>query len=139
MQEKRNDYSEVTPEIRDLSKLCFEHSTIDPTLYTKYQVNRGLRDINGNGVLTGLTEISEIQSNKIVNGEKMPCEGRLFFRGVDIQDIVHGLLQSIVMDLKKLFICFYLERCLLCSSYGILRNCLPVIVRCQRILCGILS
>lgn len=92
MQEKRNDYSEVTPEIRDLSKLCFEHSTIDPTLYTKYQVNRGLRDINGNGVLTGLTEISEIQSNKIVNGEKMPCEGRLFFRGVDIQDIVHGFI-----------------------------------------------
>ncbi len=92
MQEKKNEYSEVTPEVRGLSKLCLQHSTIDPTLYTKYQVNRGLRDINGNGVLTGLTEISEIQSNKIVDGEKVPCEGKLFFRGVDVEEIVKGFV-----------------------------------------------
>ena len=53
-------YSIVTDEITDLSKLTLEHSTIDPDLYAKYDVKRGLRDLDGHGVLTGLTEISEI-------------------------------------------------------------------------------
>ena len=61
-------FSEITPEIYELSKLCTENGEICPALYTQYQVNRGLRDINGNGVLTGLTEISEIQEElNIVN------------------------------------------------------------------------
>ncbi|MEG1104625.1 MAG: citrate synthase, partial [Oscillospiraceae bacterium] len=82
------DFTEVTPQIKDLSRLCLENSTISPELYTKYKVNRGLRDLNGNGVLTGLTEISEIQSSKIVDGESVPCEGKLFYRGINIEDIV---------------------------------------------------
>ena len=48
-------YSEITPEILKLSELCLENSSIDSEMYTKYKVNRGLRDVNGNGVLTGLT------------------------------------------------------------------------------------
>ena len=74
-------YSEVTPEILALTELCLKNSSIDAELYTKYKVNRGLRDLNGNGVLTGLTEISEIQAFDNVDGEKTPCEGRLFYRG----------------------------------------------------------
>ena len=88
------NFSEITPEIYKLSSLCKENGYIPPELYGTYQVNRGLRDINGNGVLTGLTEISEIQSSKMVNGEKVSCEGKLFYRGVDIEDIVHGFIKD---------------------------------------------
>ena len=65
-----NPYSEITSDILELSQLCMQNSSIDPELYTRYQVNRGLRDLNGNGVLTGLTEISDIQSHKIVRRKK---------------------------------------------------------------------
>lgn len=87
-------YSEITPEIMELTKLCVENSSINPELYTKYKVNRGLRDLNGNGVLTGLTEISEIQSFDIVDGEKVPCEGKLFYRGIDIERFVEGFVKE---------------------------------------------
>lgn len=88
------DYSEVTPQIKKLSRLCTKNSSIDPQLYAKYQVNRGLRDLNGNGVLTGLTEISEIISSKTVNGEKLPCEGKLYYRGIDVEQIVDGFIRE---------------------------------------------
>lgn len=87
-------YSEITPEILELTQLCFENSSIDPALYTKYKVNRGLRDLEGNGVLTGLTEISEIQAFDIVDGEKVPCEGKLFYRGIDVEDFVDGFIRE---------------------------------------------
>ena len=57
----RSVYSEITPEMEALANLCVKNGKIDPELYAKYDVKRGLRDINGNGVLTGLTDISEIQ------------------------------------------------------------------------------
>jgi len=85
-------YSEITPEILKLTQLCLENSSIDPELYTKYKVNRGLRDLNGNGVLTGLTEISDIQAFDVVDGEKVPCEGKLFYRGIDIETFVDGFI-----------------------------------------------
>ena len=85
-----NPYSEITPMIRQLAKKCQDSSSIDTALYTQYKVNRGLRDLQGNGVLTGLTEISEIQSSKMVNGESVPCEGKLFYRGIDVEEIVAG-------------------------------------------------
>lgn len=87
-------YSEITSELLALTDLCLAHNTIDAELYAKYKVNRGLRDLEGNGVLTGLTEISEIQSFKNTNGEKVPCEGRLFYRGHDIQDLVDGFINE---------------------------------------------
>ena len=87
-------YSEITPKILELTELCLENSAIDLELYKKYQVNRGLRDLNGNGVLTGLTEISEIQSFDTVNGEKVPCEGKLFYRGYDIEALVDGFISE---------------------------------------------
>jgi citrate synthase len=84
-----NRFSKVTPEIDNLAKLCTENR-IDPELYSKYDVKRGLRDINGKGVLTGLTEISEIVSSKKVNGETVPCDGELYYRGINVQNIVKG-------------------------------------------------
>ncbi len=81
-------YSGNAPELERYEKLCREDGAIDLELYTKYKVNRGLRDINGKGVLTGLTEISEIQSKKTVDGEDVPCEGMLFYRGYNIKDII---------------------------------------------------
>ncbi len=89
-----NLYDEITPEIRELSKLCEKNNYIDPALFKKHEVNRGLRDINGNGVLTGLTEISDIQSHKIVDGKKIPCEGKLYYRGVNIEKIVGGFIRE---------------------------------------------
>ncbi|MFZ2537924.1 MAG: citrate/2-methylcitrate synthase [Oscillospiraceae bacterium] len=89
------NFSEITPAIVDLTKLCIDNSTINSELYTKYAVNRGLRDLKGNGVLTGLTEISEIVSSKTTDtGEKVSCEGELYYRGVNIDDIVNGFIKD---------------------------------------------
>lgn len=88
------NYSEITPEIVELSKLCRENSAIDSELYGKYEVKRGLRDISGKGVLAGLTEISEIRSYTIVDSELVPCEGKLFYHGVDVEDLVNGFIKE---------------------------------------------
>lgn len=87
-----NDFFAITPEILELSDLCTSHSTIETSLYTKYDVKRGLRDLNGKGVLTGLTEISEIISSKVVDGQSVPCEGELYYRGINVKDIVRGFI-----------------------------------------------
>ncbi len=89
-----NPYSEVTDKILELADLCQQNSSIDPELYGKYEVKRGLRDVNGKGVLTGLTEISEVRAYTIVDSELIPCEGKLFYRGVDVQQIVAGFLKD---------------------------------------------
>ncbi len=68
-------------------------SKIPSDLFKKYGVNRGLRDLNGNGVLTGLTNISLIQSKKEENGEMVPCEGKLLYRGYNINDLVGGFTE----------------------------------------------
>ena len=84
------NFEYVTPEIEEFAKLCIKNGNIDPSLYQKYDVKRGLRDINGQGVLAGLTEISEIVSYKDVDGEKVPCDGELYYRGYNVNDIVAG-------------------------------------------------
>ena len=84
------NYSDITQDVRKLASICIENSRIDHALYEQYQVNRGLRDLNGKGVLTGLTEISEIVSSKEVDGKTVACEGKLYYRGIDIEDIVNG-------------------------------------------------
>lgn len=87
-------YSEITPELLKLSKLCTDVSQIDPELYYKYDVKRGLRDLNGKGVLAGLTEISEVHSKDIIDGVEVPCRGQLFYRGRNIQDLVKGFISE---------------------------------------------
>ena len=82
----------LSPEMNRLAELCVKNGYIDPTLYGKYEVKRGLRDITGRGVLTGLTEIAEIRAYTIVDNDMVPCEGKLFYRGMDMEKIVEGFL-----------------------------------------------
>lgn len=78
--------------IKELAQICEANGSIDKELYTKYDVKRGLRDLNGAGVLTGLTDISEIRQNKIVDGKAVPTDGKLFYRGVNVEDIIKGCI-----------------------------------------------
>ena len=87
-------YTAISPEIAELAKLCIENDKINPDLFTKHQVNRGLRDQNGKGVLTGLTEISTSYYAKEINGVMTPCDGELYYRGIDINDLVNGFLEE---------------------------------------------
>ncbi len=89
-----NVYSEITPEIRLLAEQCQKNGRIDPGLYEKYDVKRGLRDLNGKGVLAGLTEISEIVSTKKVDGKELPCEGKLYYRGIDVEELIRGCVKD---------------------------------------------
>lgn len=89
-----NNYSDITPEILELSKLCDEVSIIDSELYTKFEVKRGLRDISGKGVLAGLTDISEVRSYTVIDNEMIPCEGKLYYRGIDVEDLVKGFMED---------------------------------------------
>ena len=84
----------VTPEIESLTAVCREHTNIPAELYKEYDVKRGLRDINGVGVLAGLTNISSVISSKVVDGVKVPIPGILRYRGYDINDLVKGFLQD---------------------------------------------
>lgn len=88
------NFSQVTPDILAMSALCSKNGCIDQELYTKYDVKRGLRDINGKGVLAGLTEISEIISSKTVDGKSVPCDGELYYRGYNINDLVTGFTRD---------------------------------------------
>lgn len=85
---------DISPEIQRLAELCEKNNEIDKELYTKYEVKRGLRDLNGKGVLAGLTNISDVCAKKIVNGEEVPCEGNLYYRGYNIKDLVKGFLEA---------------------------------------------
>ena len=84
----------ATPEIMELTDLCVRNSTMDVSLYGKYDVKRGLRDVNGAGVLAGLTEISDVVSFKNIDGVKTPCEGELYYRGINIRDLTKGFLNE---------------------------------------------
>ncbi len=93
--EHMREFSEITPEIMKMSELCYQNSNIDPDLYTKYDVKRGLRDLNGKGVLTGLTEISDVCAFKeLENGERIPIDGNLYYRGYNVEDIVDGFIKD---------------------------------------------
>ena len=89
-----NVYSDLSPEIMNLSRLARDTSAINPELYTKYEVKRGLRDINGKGVLAGLTDISAITAYTIEDNEMIPCEGKLYYRGIDIHQLVNGFVSE---------------------------------------------
>jgi citrate synthase len=86
--------TKVTPQIESLTDICVEHGGIDLSLYEKYDVKRGLRDLNGKGVLAGLTQISNVQATKIVDGREVPCEGSLSYRGYNIKDLTDGFVRD---------------------------------------------
>ncbi len=86
-----NPYSEITPELTQLSALSQVASYIDPQLYTKYEVKRGLRDLNGRGVLVGITNVSEVNATEKVGDVLVPCAGSLYYRGYNVQELVKAL------------------------------------------------
>ena len=89
-----NEFSEITPEIVRLARMSEQADIIDTELFTKYEVKRGLRDLNGKGVLAGLTNISDVRATQIVNGIEVPAHGRLFYRGYDVKDLVEGFTKD---------------------------------------------
>ncbi len=89
-----NSMLNLTPEVEQLANLCKDNSRIDSELYIEKHVKRGLRDIDGNGVVAGLTNISEIISKKIVDGKEVSCDGELYYRGYDIHDLVKGFMSE---------------------------------------------
>ncbi len=85
-------YAEYAQDIAALSKMAAKSDVINPRLYEKYDVKRGLRDVNGNGVVCGLTEISEIIAfGRDKEGNKIPADGQLYYRGIDIRELVKGM------------------------------------------------
>ena len=91
---EHNTYSDITPEILRLAQLSQESGYIESELFTKYDVKRGLRDLNGKGVLAGLTHISDVRAKEIINGEEVPAHGKLFYRGYNVQDLVDGFTKE---------------------------------------------
>ena len=85
---------DISPKIKELAGLCEANTGIDKELFVKHDVKRGLRDVNGKGVLAGLTNISDVCAKKIVNGEEVPCAGNLYYRGYNIKDLVRGFLDA---------------------------------------------
>lgn len=83
--------NEIYDKLSNMARKC---SHINPELYAKYEVKRGLRDISGRGVVAGLTEIGEVHSYIIEEGEMIPAPGRLTYRGIDIVDIVNGFISE---------------------------------------------
>ena len=80
----------VDERLKKLVEYSMRSGQIDGKLYEEYDVKRGLRDSSGKGVLTGLTEISDVVSFGYVDGEKVPIDGELYFQGVNVRDLVKG-------------------------------------------------
>lgn len=86
---------EVTPEMMKMLEICKKNKSINPELYTQYDVKRGLRDINGKGVLAGLTEIGEIHAyDTLSDGSSKPCDGKLYYHGYDVEDLIKGFIRD---------------------------------------------
>lgn len=86
-----NTMLSMTPQMEELAEQCVLNSTIDPALYQKYDVKRGLRDVNGKGVIAGLTNISKIVS---FAPDGSPCEGELYYRGIPVEKLVEGFMAA---------------------------------------------
>ena len=89
------NYSENTPYIKELADLSDNSNHIMPEMYSQYNVKRGLRDLDGNGIVAGLTEVSRIKAKeKDENGKEISCEGQLYYRGINVRNIVKGFLND---------------------------------------------
>lgn len=85
---------EITPEILYLADMCEKSNAIDRELYVQHNVKRGLRDLDGRGVLAGLTNISDVCASREENGVRIPIPGNLYYRGYNIKDLVNGFLDD---------------------------------------------
>ena len=91
---EHDSISTITPEIIHLAEMSRQAGIIEQDLFTKYDVKRGLRDVNGKGVLAGLTDISDVRASKVVNGVTIPIHGNLFYRGYNVKDLVDGFTRE---------------------------------------------
>ena len=92
---RMKNYSEITPYIAEMASLSDRCNHIKPEMYAENHVFRGLRDMEGNGVVTGLTEISRIKAKEIFpDGTEHPCDGELYYRGINIRDLAVGFMRD---------------------------------------------
>ena len=85
-----NEFNSLKKVVSNYGDICQSSGKIDQDLYTKYDVKRGLRESNGKGVLTGLTEISDVCGFKNEGNERIPIEGELYFQGYNVYQLVEG-------------------------------------------------
>ena len=85
------DSKQLRERMRFFEQELLKNHHINPNLYVEYDVKRGLRDSAGKGVLTGLTEISDVNGYNLINGRQIPADGRLYYQGINVEDIVSGL------------------------------------------------
>ena len=91
----KKELTKITPQLVSYVAMCTSNTTIEPEQYIKFDVKRGLRDANGKGVVAGLTAISEINSfENLPDGTRIPKDGELFYRGININDLVNGFLSD---------------------------------------------
>ena len=86
----KKDDRNVDEKVQKLVEYSMKSGQIDVDLYAEYDVKRGLRDSSGKGVLTGLTEISDVVSFGYIDGEKVPIDGELYYQGVNVEVVVRG-------------------------------------------------
>lgn len=82
------DFNSLLRNLEILNEELLKNHRIDKSLYEKYDVKRGLRDSSGKGVLTGLTEISDVNATKQVDGERVEIDGRLFYQGYEVTELI---------------------------------------------------
>ena len=119
------NYTKKTPKnLRRLAALSDERNGITPVMYTEHAVFRGLRDMSGNGVVTGLTEISTIKAKeKAPDGSVHTCPGELYYRGYNICNLVGDFPQKTVSALRRLHICCSFPHFRIKRSFSGLKKC----------------
>ena len=85
-----NQYGDFGKETEELMMICERNDRIPPELFKEFGVKRGLRDVDGTGVLAGISNISRIDAFKTENGKKIPCDGQLWYRGYNVIDLIQG-------------------------------------------------
>ena len=86
-----SDYAAIEKEARVFTEECVNNNRVEPSLFTQYNIKRGLRDQDGKGVLAGITNISRIDAFEDRDGKKVPCDGKLWYRGYNVYDLIRGL------------------------------------------------
>lgn len=103
-----NIYSEINPYVQSLADISDARHGIKQEMYAENDVKRGLRDINGKGVVAGLTEVSAvIQHKTLPNGETVACDGELRYRGINVRDLVNGFISENRFGFEEtVYLCF---------------------------------
>lgn len=110
------EMTEFNNRLDKLAEYCMNSGRFDQDLYIEYDVKRGLRDSNGKGILTGLTEISDVVAFKSVHGRKIPIDGQLYYQGYNVMNLVEGNKTSALV-LKRLPIFFSSASCRTRTSF----------------------